>query len=115
MTHPQGEGSAQSPSIERMCALGGVSRASFHWLWSSARAHLEGRDDGLIAVARPRERESDRRAFLYQGLSEDQHQATSPIRPACGLPPCFSSNAWRMVSFQCFAPGLGGLGSNTTP
>jgi putative transposase len=36
MTHPQGEGSAPSPSIERMCALAGVSRASFYRRWGES-------------------------------------------------------------------------------
>ena len=45
------------------------------WPWSSARAHLEGRDDGLVTVAPLLERETDWRAFLSQGLSEDEHQA----------------------------------------
>ena len=45
------------------------------WPWSSARAHLEGRDDGLVTVARLLERESDWRSFLDQGLSEEAYEA----------------------------------------
>jgi putative transposase len=48
------------------------------WPWSSARAHLEGRDDGLVTVGTLLERESDWRAFLDQGLSQDEHQAPRP-------------------------------------
>jgi len=45
------------------------------WPWSSARAHLEGHDDGLVTVAPLLERETDWRAFLDRGLEEDEHQA----------------------------------------
>ena len=36
MTRPQGEGSAPARSIERMCALAGVSRASFYRRWGES-------------------------------------------------------------------------------
>jgi len=36
MTHPQGEGSAPGLSIERMCALAGVSRAGFYRRWGES-------------------------------------------------------------------------------
>ena len=42
------------------------------WPWSSARGHLEGRDDGLVSTAPLIEREGDWRAFLDQGLREDE-------------------------------------------
>jgi putative transposase len=45
------------------------------WPWSSARAHLEGRDDGLASAAPLLGREGDWRAFHDQGLSEDEHKA----------------------------------------
>jgi putative transposase len=45
------------------------------WPWSSARAHLAGRDDGLASAAPLLEREVDWRAFLDQGLAEDEHKA----------------------------------------
>ncbi len=45
------------------------------WPWSSARAHLDGRDDGLVTVAPLLGREPDWRAFLDQGLGEGEHQA----------------------------------------
>ena len=51
-----------------------VDRAE-DWPWSSARAHLEPRDDGLASTAPLLERESDWRALFDQGLSEDEHKA----------------------------------------
>ncbi len=51
-----------------------VERAE-DWPWSSARAHLEGRDDGLVSVGPLLEREGDWRALLDRGLSEDEHKA----------------------------------------
>jgi len=45
------------------------------WPWSSARAHLDGRDDGLVTVAPLLGREPEWRAFLDQGLGEGEHQA----------------------------------------
>jgi putative transposase len=45
------------------------------WPWSSARAHLDGRDDGLASVAPLLERAPDWRGFLGHGLAEDEHKA----------------------------------------
>ena len=45
------------------------------WPWSSARAHLAGRDDALVSAAPLLERASDWPAFLGQGLGEDEHGA----------------------------------------
>lgn len=45
------------------------------WPWSSARAHLEGRDDGLVSVAPMLDRFADWREFLDRGLDEDDHRA----------------------------------------
>jgi putative transposase len=45
------------------------------WPWSSARAHLAGRDDELVSVAPLLERAEDWSAFLDAGLSDDHHQA----------------------------------------
>ncbi len=41
------------------------------WRWSSARAHLAGKDDALVRVAPLLERKPDWAAFLAGGLSED--------------------------------------------
>jgi putative transposase len=43
------------------------------WRWSSARAHLAGRDDALVSVAPLLERAPDWRAFLGQGLDTAEH------------------------------------------
>jgi putative transposase len=45
------------------------------WRWSSAAAHLRGRDDALVTVAPLLELVPDWRAFLRQGLSEAEHAA----------------------------------------
>ncbi|MGH7024526.1 MAG: transposase [Caulobacteraceae bacterium] len=51
-----------------------VSRAR-DWPWSSARAHLEGRDDGLVSVAPLLALAPDWSDLLGQGLAEDDHAA----------------------------------------
>ena len=53
-----------------------VDRAE-HWPWSSARAHLSGKDDALVEVAPLLERLGGFGAFL--GREEDQ-QATRALR-----------------------------------
>ena len=45
------------------------------WRWSSARAHLLGRDDGLVSVAPLLKLAPDWRGFLRQGLSEAELEA----------------------------------------
>jgi putative transposase len=45
------------------------------WPWSSARAHLKGRDDGLVQVRPLLELAHDWRAFLGQGLGREAHAA----------------------------------------
>jgi putative transposase len=45
------------------------------WRWSSARAHLDGRDDALVRVAPLLALASDWAAFLAGGLSADEHAA----------------------------------------
>ena len=47
------------------------------WPWGSARAHLAGRDDGLVSVAPLLEAVGDWRTFLGEGLSE-REQALLP-------------------------------------
>ena len=42
------------------------------WRWSSARAHLCGKDDGLVNVATLKELVSDWSGFLSAGLREDE-------------------------------------------
>ena len=50
-------------------------RRARDWRWSSARAHLAGRDDGLVTVRPLLDRIGDWRAFLRGGLSEAEHEA----------------------------------------
>ena len=45
------------------------------WRWSSAAAHLAGRDDGLVKVRPLLERFGDWSAFLAGGLGADEHGA----------------------------------------
>jgi len=45
------------------------------WPWSSARAHLSGRNDGVATVAPLLEREGDWAAFLEAGLPDEAHAA----------------------------------------
>jgi putative transposase len=45
------------------------------WPWSSARAHLAGRDDGLVSVAPLLAGEPDWPAFLAQGPDPAEHRA----------------------------------------
>ena len=56
-----------------------LSERAEDWPWSSARAHLIGRDDDLVEVAPLLERIGDFRTFL--GTDEDQ-QATRALRMA---------------------------------
>jgi REP-associated tyrosine transposase len=52
-----------------------LSRRARDWRWSSARAHLAGRNDGLAVVRPLLDRAPDWAAFLRAGLSEDDHEA----------------------------------------
>ncbi len=45
------------------------------WPWSSAAAHLAGRDDLLAQVAPLRDRVDDWPAFMAQGLDDDTRNA----------------------------------------
>jgi putative transposase len=51
-----------------------VARAR-DWRWSSARAHLAGRDDELVTVAPLLERAGDWKAFLSEGLDAASFRA----------------------------------------
>jgi len=52
-----------------------LARRARDWRWSSARAHLEGRDDGLAKAAPLLERAADWPGLLSQGLGEDEREA----------------------------------------
>ena len=45
------------------------------WRWSSARAHLAGRDDGLVKIAPLLKGEPDWAAFLGRALASDEAEA----------------------------------------
>ena len=47
-----------------------LARRPENWAWSSARAHLAGRDDGIVTVAPLLERMPDWRTFLSVGLED---------------------------------------------
>jgi putative transposase len=50
-------------------------RRARDWRWSSARAHLAGRDDGLVSVRPLLDLAGDWPDFLRGGLSEAEHAA----------------------------------------
>ena len=52
-----------------------LTRRARDWRWSSARAHLKGRDDGLVRVKPLLERVDDWAAFLGEGLKEEEREA----------------------------------------
>ena len=47
-------------------------RAPWRWRWSSAAAHVAGRNDGLVDVAPLLSRVDDWRAYLAEGLEPEQ-------------------------------------------
>lgn len=63
----------------------GLTRNAAEWPWSSARAHLCGRDDGFVEVAPMRQRVADWSAYLAEGSSgeflETVSQHTRTGRP----------------------------------
>jgi putative transposase len=52
-----------------------LARRARDWRWSSARAHLAGRDDDLVQVKPLLDLAPDWPAFLRQGLSDDERDA----------------------------------------
>ena len=63
-----------------------VARAC-EWPWSSARAHLSGRDDRLVQVAPLQAMIPDWAAFLDTAVAEEElrdYASTGPHRPAAG-------------------------------
>jgi putative transposase len=52
-----------------------LARRARDWRWSSARAHLKGRDDTLVKAGPLLERVDDWAAFLGEGLKEDEREA----------------------------------------
>jgi putative transposase len=58
--------------IERNPVVAGLTGSPEAWRWSSARAHLAGRDDALVTVAPLLNLVSNWRAFLRE-VSQDTH------------------------------------------
>ncbi len=54
--------------VERNPVRAGLTKRPEDWAWSSARAHLDGRDDGLVRVAPLIARFPDWRAYLGDDL-----------------------------------------------
>jgi putative transposase len=52
-----------------------LARRARDWRWSSAKAHLDGCDDGLVTVRPLLDLIPDWRAFLRSGLSDAEHKA----------------------------------------
>ena len=52
-----------------------LAAAARDWPWSSARAHLAGRDDGVVMVRPLLDLAADWRKFLRGGLSEEEGEA----------------------------------------
>lgn len=57
--------------VESNPVRAGLVRTPRHWRWSSARAHLEGADDGLVRVAPLLQRVGDWKAFLAGRVEDD--------------------------------------------
>jgi len=53
----------------------GLVRAAADWPWSSAQAHLAGRDDGLVQVGPLLGQAPDWPAFLAAGIGDDEREA----------------------------------------
>jgi len=58
----------------------GLTKRAQDWAWSSARAHLTGRDDAVVSVAPVLERVGDFRRFL--GADFEEEAAYGPLRRA---------------------------------
>jgi putative transposase len=60
--------------VELAPVLAGLATRARDWRWSSARAHLSGKDDELVRVEPLLARKSDWREFLAEGASADQRE-----------------------------------------
>jgi putative transposase len=61
--------------VELNPARAGLVAQAADWPWSSARAHLAGRDDDLVSAGPLLERAPDWPGLLDQGLSKEEHAA----------------------------------------
>jgi putative transposase len=57
----------------------GLAAGADDWPWSSARAHLTGRDDGLTTVPALLDRAPDWSGHLMQGLSAEERDAIRKV------------------------------------
>jgi putative transposase len=60
--------------IERNPVSAGLCRDPWDWHWSSAKAHLQGRDDVLVQVEPMQERITDWRDYLQSEEEAKEHQ-----------------------------------------
>lgn len=63
--------------VERNPVAAGLTRTAAEWPWSSARAHLAGRDDELVEVGPMLQRVGDWATYLEKVLSEEQLETIS--------------------------------------
>jgi putative transposase len=75
--------------VELNPVAAGLCGRAEQWPWSSARAHLSGRDDGLVTVAPMLERISDWNGYINSDVDTDaaelMRQHTRTGRPLGGL------------------------------
>ena len=57
--------------VERNPVRARLCRAPWRWRWSSAAAHVAGRDDGVVQVAPLLERVPDWKGFLTEALEDE--------------------------------------------
>ncbi len=68
------------------------------WPWSSARAHLAGRDDDLVRVTPLLRRVPDWARFLAGGMADEDIEQRKHSRSGRPWAPSASSSAWSAVS-----------------
>ncbi|HTT82060.1 MAG TPA: transposase [Rhizomicrobium sp.] len=61
--------------VELAPVFAGLAKRPRDWRWSSARAHLAGRDDELVRTAPLLDRVHDWRGFLAEGTSGEEREA----------------------------------------
>lgn len=61
--------------VERNPVAAGLCQQPGEWPWSSARAHLEGKDDGLVNVEPMLNRITDWQAYLYGAAQSDETES----------------------------------------
>lgn len=66
---------AAARHVELNPVRAGLARRPRDWRWSSARAHLDGRDDGVVAAGPLLDLVPDWRGFLKAGLREEEREA----------------------------------------